>query len=409
MTEVVFLRLGQTADNVYWCVCLAEGGVAAHQGTLSDAVAALSGRRVTVLVPGTGVLLAQTMVPVRQRQRLLQALPYVLEEQLAGDVESMHFAAGPRGKDGMVAVAAVNKDLMEQWLQALQGAGVQVHAMIPETLVLPYSPGEWSIVCSGATTWLRQGRMQAHVLETGQTAELLELALHNAGEAPSRIRIYRDVSVKEELLTHIGHVCEQAGVGCEQEEYTDLLHLFANGFRTQQPELDLLQGRYSRHEHVGKLWRPWRAAAVLALLVAVIQGLHAGAHYRQLQREDAQLAQQIEQLYRQTFPDARKVVNPRVQMEQRLRALKQGARGQELIRLLSAAGAALRQQAGVEFRALHYHSGELEFVLYTPDLQALDKLKQDLLATGALAVEITSANSTGNRVEGRMQIRSATP
>lgn len=380
-----------------------------HQGTLSEAAAALSGRRITVLVPGSSVLLASVTLPVRQRQRMLQALPYVLEEQLAGDVESLHFAAGQRGKDGAVSVAVVAREQMEQWLQALQLVGVQIHAMIPETLALPYNPEEWSLVLSGTTTWLRQGRMQAHVLEAGQAAELLELALNNANEAPARIRLYRDASVKGELLTQIEHCCQQASVTCEQEEYSDLLQLFACSFRASPPDLDLLQGRYSRREHLGKAWRPWRAAAVLALLVAAVQGLHVGAHYRQLQREDALLGQEIEQLYLQTFPDARKVVNPRLQMEQRLRALKQGARGQELIRMLSAAGSALRQQAGVEFRALHYRTGELEFVLYTPDLQTLDKLKQDLLATGTLLVEISSANSTGNRVEGRMQIRSVVP
>lgn len=405
MSELVFLRLGSDADSVQWCDCQEDGVVTTHQGTLGDAAAALNGRRITVLVPGDAVLLTRATVPVRQRQRLLQALPFMLEEQLAGDIETLHFAAGPRGKNGDVSVAVVAQAQMDEWLARLQQAGVLVHAMVPETLVTPYVEGEWSLLLGGTTAWLRQGLLQSHAIESGQAAELLDLALAESVEKPSVIRLYGDSSVSDELRAHLGQSCQQAGIDLQQEEYDNLLHLFACGFRATMPDIDLLQGRYSRQEHMGKVWRPWRAAAVLLLLVAAVQGMHAAAHYRQLRNEDAQLAQQIEQLYLQTFPDARKVVNPRVQMEQRLLALKQGARGQEFIRLLSAAGAALRQQAGVEFRALHYRPGELELVLYTPDLQSLDKLKQDLLASGQLTVEITSANSTGTRVEGRLQLR----
>ena len=83
-----------------------------------------AGRHVCVLVPGTDVLLAEPELPVKAGTKLQQVVPYALEEQLAEDIDDLHFAIGKRAADSATTpVAVVAHSLMDEWLDALQGRG----------------------------------------------------------------------------------------------------------------------------------------------------------------------------------------------------------------------------------------------------------------------------------------------
>src|SRR5215510_1286825 len=61
-----------------------------RKGTLFDAAPECAARKSIVLAPGTDVLLAEPVVPLKGG-KLMQVIPFALEEQLASDVDSMHF------------------------------------------------------------------------------------------------------------------------------------------------------------------------------------------------------------------------------------------------------------------------------------------------------------------------------
>ena len=68
-------------------------------------------------MPGTDVLLAEPEVPVKAGAKLAQVVPYALEEQLAEDIENLHFAVGKRAQDSLTTpVAVVPRTLMENWI-----------------------------------------------------------------------------------------------------------------------------------------------------------------------------------------------------------------------------------------------------------------------------------------------------
>ena len=71
--------------------------------------AALEARERTViaLVPAAEALTTTVNIPVRGAAKLLATLPFALEDQLAEDVEKLHFASESRRKDGQVPVAVV--------------------------------------------------------------------------------------------------------------------------------------------------------------------------------------------------------------------------------------------------------------------------------------------------------------
>ena len=75
-----------------------------------------------VLVPGTDVLLAEPELPAKAGAKLQQIVPYALEEQLAEDIDDLHFAIGKRAGDSSTTpVAVVALSLMDEWTSHAQG------------------------------------------------------------------------------------------------------------------------------------------------------------------------------------------------------------------------------------------------------------------------------------------------
>ena len=107
MREYLFIRLDHNPSVEAAWVRVSESSVKADsllnektlepaQGSLEQAALEAAGCRVIVLVPGVDVVLTSAVVPSRNRQRIMSAIPYMLEDQLAEDVDSLHFAIGRR-------------------------------------------------------------------------------------------------------------------------------------------------------------------------------------------------------------------------------------------------------------------------------------------------------------------------
>src|SRR5262245_22060475 len=129
MADWLLLRFPRTPEGkASWMVADGAGRavVPPQEGMLADAARFAGGRRVCVLVPGADVLRAQAELPLRGGAKLQQAVPYALEEQLADDIEELHFAVGRRPSDSSrTPVAVVSRKLMDEWLAALRGAGLE--------------------------------------------------------------------------------------------------------------------------------------------------------------------------------------------------------------------------------------------------------------------------------------------
>ena len=79
-----------------------------------------------LLVPGEDVLHLAATLPSGSDSRLAQLLPFALEEQVAEDIESQHFAVGPSLPDGTTAVDVVARARMDEWLALQAEWGVTV-------------------------------------------------------------------------------------------------------------------------------------------------------------------------------------------------------------------------------------------------------------------------------------------
>lgn len=403
MPEILLIRFGeQRAEGVEF-VRLNEAGRpfgASQRGNLADAAAQAAGRRVTVLVPSADVLLAQAAVPTGNRQRARKAVPFALEEQLAEDVDSQHFALGNRAADGSWPVAVVARSRMDDWLAQLHEAGILPDRLIPEAVALPHTPGAVSLLLEAENLLLRDAPWSAQNTSAQTLPALLDL-LTARNEAGIELNVWHCGGELPVWLEPVSAKVEPCADGA--------LGVFARGLAQPEALIDLLQGAYSRKEQYGKLWRPWRAAAALLLVGVIVSAIQHALTLRSLKAEAAALGEQIGQVYTQAFPGGR-VVNPRVQMEQQLKLLRaqQGGGGNDFLGLIAQLGGAVAATPGIELTGANFRDGRLDVELTANDIQTLEKLKQQLGSQGGLSVDIQSATTgTDQRVQGRLRVQGA--
>jgi general secretion pathway protein L len=185
------------------------------------------------------------------------------------------------------------------------------------------------------------------------------------------------------------------------------LEILARGW-SQAPGINLLQGDYSRREEWGRLLRPWKASAALLLAGLILVGVSTGLNYFQLSQQREQLAAEIEEVYRKAFPQARRIVNPRAQMEQKLSQLRRQAGGgdTDFMAMFAETAGVVRVTEGIEVNGASYRNGRLDLDLQADSLQILDTLKQSLVSSGLMTAEIQSATTEANqKVKSRMRVQ----
>lgn len=370
------------------------------KGALVQASEVAHHRKVFVLAPSEDILLSDIHLEARNRQQLLKAIPYALEDELAEDVESLHFAPAPSKVNGAYPVAVVSRARMDSWLHELEEAKIVPHMIFPEVLSLPFTESNWSILLEKERVLVRNGNFAGFSADSNNFETLINLALEEAQDnPPQQIDVYRcDPSTTESLAFSLPLRIE--------EHFENPLALMATGLDTKR-NINLLQCSYEIGSKTSRMLRPWRVAAVLLGIWLCLGIVSVSMDYWRLSRDDRILKTHIENVFKATFPDVRRIVNPRVQMEQKLNALlaaQRGDRTSEFLELLNATGQAIAANPGVNIESLSFRQSRLEIRLSANGLQALDKIKQQIQSDGHSA-NIESAETSGQKVDARITIQ----
>ena len=388
---ICFFRF-QTPDQAEW---LCSSG-AAGRGSLSELAARVTGARLLLIAPGEAISLHRVPLPSRKRSTWARAVPYALEDQVVEDIEVLHFALGNTPEGDHLPVAVVNRDTLRGWLDACAGAGLVPVAVIPEPLLLPWRESDWSVLLEGRRAVARTGRWDGFATERDLLELLLNQAMTEAGDAkPQRLRVWGDpppTSTETGLEPRI------------EDSAPEPLQVFASAYQPATA-INLLQGPYSPRAHWGPWLRPWRAAAALAGAWLLVQGIGLAHEYWNLRREQTALRAAMERVYKDAVPGATRIVNPRVQLETRLRELRPAsASGGAFLELLHQGGQSLLGFADVTLRGLSYREGQLDLDLEGGNPAVLDQLRQKLNQRTGLQVEMRATQREG-RVESKVTLK----
>ncbi len=421
MAEFFVIRLGERArDRVEWIIVGDDGTRrgAVGTGALGDAVPEIAERPVIVLVPGTEVLTSFVSIPVKGA-RLLAALPYALEDQLADDVDNLHFAPGKRGENGRLPVAVVARHEMQVWLDLLASAGIKPARLVPENHGLARIPNTLSMLVTGDAVMFNDGAETEFVIpglspaDALATTGILDAEAANP-ETPRHLLVYCDATLAERYeadWTLLRQELDGVDVNLLSDGVLPRLAVTVAG----GSGINLLQGPYGDKIHVGTSLRPWRYAAALLAGLVVLGLVSRGVDYYRLSTERTELQAQFTAEYRRLRPaDEREIVDPVGTLNSLRRGAATATAGpQVFLPSLHTLAAAVAESDAVQVEAVSYRAGVIDVRLNAPDIPTLDKLVQAIDASGQFVASLQSADTVesagtdGERVSSRIQIREA--
>jgi general secretion pathway protein L len=406
MRSRLVIRLGRADEApVYALPEEGEQRSSPARRPLHDLTEVAQGKQVWILVPGTEILATRAKLPRASFARLARAVPYALEERLTEDVESSHFALG-NYKEGETAVLVVACACMNAWLEALKTAHIEPHVVMPDFLAVPWIPGAYCVAIEDGLALARTGEQSGFAVEADALVTYLRTALADADRPlPKALHIYvSDESVIETSQDAV------AGLDIPVEWHRlqeGLLPYLLEGTKGPQPTLNLLQGPYAHQNKDRNTWRPWRVALVMSVLALLAYGAREFIETARLEAAQRNYAERMLSVFRDTFPEARRVINPEVQMRHQLEELRaqHGYAGDGFLALLADAVEPFDEFRGVELEQLAYQDNQLDLALRADNVQVLDDLKRALQRGGEVEVEILSASAQGRSVQSRVRIQ----
>lgn len=416
MAEFVVIRFGRGPRfSVEWIVADDNGTRLGQpvRGSLDEASEAVQGRPVIVLVPSTEVLTTAIALPLSGGARLNAVLPNALEEQVAADIDTLHFAAGDKRESGLRPVAAVSRDLLDGWLALLDDAGIQPWKMIPEDYGLARIPGTMSVLVDDDTVIFNDGADTEFVLEGAAPSDALvaagKLTDRHDDDSPAdpqgHLLVYCDAA-DEERLSH-------DWIALRHELHSVDINLLPDGALPRLAVtvasgqgVNLLQGRYGPKADYGSWLRPWRSAGVLLLSLLVIGFAGKGVDYYRLTQEEALLRAQFNQEYRQIRPgDTREILDPVSAVNSLRRGLGSGTAPPVFLDSLRQLAAAIRTTENATVESLSYRAGVIDIRVTSADVETVGEIQKKIGASGQFVASIQSTDRVADRINSRIQIR----
>lgn len=357
---------------------------------LRSALAA--GQTACFAAPGEHLHLLTLTVAPEERRHLRQALPYLLEEQLAEDVEALHFASASLGQDRHAVAVCRNSD-MQHW-QALLEQLPPLSRWVPEPLLLPWREDEWCIVLEPRRAVVRLGEAEGFAAEHELLIPLLGSAA--AFRLPARLVVYGQD--------------QDADLACLPEDLQPRVEWRRGGFAQalglaeESSSLNLRQGDWAPRLPLERWWRLWRPVAALLLVAFLVQLLATWADYRQLAAENLALRGALEARFREAVPQG-VLVDAEAQLRRQLAPLRDGGGGGRLLPLLDGVARAVQATGGAQLGSLNYaeRAGEMRLTVMAPDFAGVEQLRARLEEGGLTAI-MESSNAQGEQVRARLRV-----
>lgn len=387
------------APDAVTAYCLAAVGASrsfvVEHAPLSTVLGFAPNRRIVLLVPSADVRLTRVTVPAKQTAKVLQATPYALEDQMAEDVETLHFALGPHQADGSYPVAVVAKARMNQWLAPLRERGLQIEAVVPETLCLPATEADrWSALAEPGHITVRTATYAGFGCLSDDLPMFLDMASPDQ-KMPLRIIIPRNF---EGDLTQLQWPVELL------PGFAEPLEALLQNYQPAR-SINLLQGDYAQSVGIQRHLQPWRVAAVLAASLLALIWINHGVQAFKLGRELRAQDERNVQRYQQIFPAETRIVDLAAQTEQHLTGT--GGKQGDFNSLLASLAGALSATPGLNLQSVQFREGALFVSLTGTDLQQLETLRAWFGRQRSVSLDVQSANAGTDGVQIRLKLSPA--
>lgn len=371
------------ADSAVEWAQLRKGEVLAH----GSAALAVLGRRhpqATVLacLDPHDLILLELQLPPLSGRRLQSALQGEVEAMLLDDLQEVVLAHGAQAADGSVPVAWLGQQAIAQARQLLASCGLQLQALYPTPLLLPWKEGQATLQACGEHLLVRSGRDRGFLQwcggrDAGAVMQALAARLQQSGvQAVQWIDSMPSAWPQSLPATAVAHELQACGP--------------LPGWSLPLP---------------GGGRPPPRLAIGLALAAVLLAALGLQLQLSRWRSEGEALQQDMARQFSAHFPEIADVVDPVLQARRALAVPLPTAPLPPVQRQVASTLRAVPELGG-QVRGLHYQPGQLELEL-DDDAQAVaddaQRLEQWQHAAQAQGLQLVREAGGQLRVSGGSQ------
>lgn len=396
--EQLLVRLGaNNTDSISWLVYSSAEDEIIASGELPNAEALSSlteragQRSVIALAPSSEILLKWVELPPKAGRKIISAIPFMLEDELATDISQQFFAIGPK-RGNEQAVAVVSHEKMELWRSWLSDAGLFCDTIIPDVLAVPVTQDGWSVLTLGEQLLVRQDTFKG---VQGESTWMLPTLVHFTAQQESPVIITNYAGIDLSSLPNI----EEAQAPLE-------LPMQVLAKEAMQSNFNLCQGEYKVKRKRSGVLSQWRIAAVLAVLALCTSLIDKGVTLYQLKAQNQALSSEINATVKTGFPNLGAYRNVRLKLQSELAKLEQGGGSASMLIMLDQLAPAF-SATDVKPQTLRFDAARTEIRIQAQgkNFEALEQFKRTAESAG-FVVEQGAINNRENGVVGTVSVRS---
>jgi len=178
----------------------------------------------------------------------------------------------------------------------------------------------------------------------------------------------------------------------------------------QQPAaINLRQQQYRpqrKKRRSGGVQASFKPALIAAAVLLVVAYTTQVVEWVQLGQQSQQLEQAIEQTYKSTFPNEKRLVNVRAQLNQHLASLgASSVDSSSLLQLMSALEPAFKANRDIRLEMVRYDNNTLRLQVKANSFASLENFRKVAQQSGQVSVEQGPVNNQAGAVSGALTVK----
>jgi len=397
VSEQLIIRLASEADQViHWLIwsdtekeIIASGEIDNAQA-LSLLTEKSETRKVVCLVPSVDVTLKSVTINGAFNRQMQQALPYMLEDELASDVDKLHFSVLAK-QTGLVDVAICFKSKLQMWLDWLSAAEIFCQRLIPETLALPDVEDEqWQAVQLEDHWLIREGKYQAWGCENEMLADILQLRL---------------TENTQQIVKSYSPIPENCVGQWQLAEIILPMQLLAEGCINNQ--CNLLTGEFKVNKESNLQLQKWKYPAIAAVILFVLLLINLSLQIKQVDEQTLQVQKQVETVYQKSFPEQGRLRYSRIKKKLKglLADVSTANQDTGLLVILNDLVPALKAIPNLQISSLKFDAKnqQVSMAISADSFQAFEQLTEKIPTQ--YSVQQGALNNNQKRISGTVTVR----
>jgi len=416
MAETLYIRIGsQAQDAIHWLIKangsneIIASGELKNSTELTQLTEKAQQRSVITLVPSCDVVLKRLSVPSKSARAMRLAVPYMLEDELAQDVEQLFFAyadidkqLGEGSKDENCFVAAIDRILMQQWLQWFIDAEISCKNMLPDILALPLVKNGCSAIVLNEQILIRQGIWQGLTIDFSTWPVISRQLINSVNNQEAE-----GEDQQEEFSIHAYSALPSDSRELNITAMPEELPLALLAQNVQQQSFNLMQGEFQYKEKRSPIRANWLWAAGIAIFALLFNVGLKGSHLLQLNAQQEVINKEIIQRYKTAFPNSKKVRINTIKSQLKRKISEAGGEGEQtgFLTMLSKVRPAFEAVPELKPDSLKFDGKrqEIRIQAVASDYQYFDKFKSEVEKT-QLEVDQGAQSNQGEQVSGSFSI-----